>query len=578
MANAQDEGSAVGPPPADPTGPGGPFELVPEEVFGVPVRVFAGAPASMRDILLTTGGYGDRDFLVYEDERYSFGRHLAIVTALAARLHNDYGIGKGDRVAIAMRNYPEWIFTFWATQALGAVSVPLNSWWTGPELRHALEDSEATAVFLDAERLVRLTGLLEGLPLSTVVVTRHDGVVPKGTIAWEEMAAQLDLEAELPPIDIGPDDDSTILYTSGTTGRHKGAVMTQRNHVTNYMNMAMLGSLGRRNGPTPCTLVTYPLFHISGLMIMYTYTAFGGKLNLQYRWDLEGALRIIERERVLALPAVPTVLRQLVESPLLAEHDLSSLVSVATGATPVPPDLIHAIEGVFGGRVTTTNGYGVTETTGGVAVISGDECLREPTSVGRPLAMVDVRVVDPETGRDVATGRVGEVWFRGPNVVRGYWNMPEETVRSFTDGWFHTGDLGHIEQDGQIFLVDRLKDVVIRGGENVYCAEVEAALFEHPAVADVAVIGVPHRLLGEEVAAVVRVEDDASVTTDELRAHVAERLAAFKVPTTVVLRTEPLPCTATGKVLKRELRQEMAGQAAEPLERSQLTQTDRSDR
>jgi long-chain acyl-CoA synthetase len=266
----------------------------------------------------------------------------------------------------------------------------------------------------------------------------------------------------------------------------------------------------------------------------------------------------MQREQVTSFAAVPTILRQLLESPLLDEHDLSSLGTLTSGGAPVPPDLVDRVHERFAARVVPTNGYGLTETTSAVAVNRGQEYLERPDSVGRVMPVIDVRVVDPVRGVDQPAGGLGELWFRGPSVVRGYWNKPEATREAFTDGWFHTGDLGYVDDAAFVHVVDRLKDIVIRGGENVYCVEIEAALFEHPAVADVAVLGVPHRELGEEVAAIVQLRDGSVTTADELRAHVAVRLAHFKVPAHVVFRSEPLPRTATGKVLKRELRDELA--------------------
>jgi long-chain acyl-CoA synthetase len=545
------------------------FEVVEAEVLGVPMRVYANAPASMRAILETTAAQGDRNFLVYRDERYTFRQHLGIVGALATRLREQYGVGKGDRVAIGMRNYPEWVMSFWAVQALGAVAVPLNAWWTGPELAYALEDSGTTVLFMDGERLARLQDHLPQLALPTGIVCRHDGELPAGTERWEDILASLDRSSPLPPADIHPDDDATILYTSGTTGRPKGAIGTQRNHASNFMNTALLGAIGALmstgtlepspDAPSPAALQTFPFFHIGGLSGLYINTGFGGKIVLQYKWDLEEALELIQREKIVALAAVPTVVREILESPLLDRYDLSSVAGISSGGAPVPPDLIRKIDNLFVSKVSPGNGYGLTETTSAIVINFGQEYVGKADSVGRPVVVCDVRVVDPGNGQDQPAGSIGELWFKGPNNVRGYWNKPEATAEAFTGGWFHTGDLGYVDSEGFVFVVDRIKDVVIRGGENVYCAEVEAVLFEHPAVADVAVIGVPHRSLGEEVAAIVHLKPGATVTAAELQEFAAARLARFKVPEHVYFREEPLPRTATGKVLKRDLRDELAG-------------------
>lgn len=556
---------------AELTAEGAPFEIVETVVDGVPMRVFANAPSSLRAILESTRAFATRDFVVFRDERYTFAAHLQIVAGLAGWLHRVHGVEKGDRVALGMRNYPEWLFTFWATQALGAVVVPLNAWWSGPELEYAVRDSGARVVVVDGERLERLAEQLPGLDLAALIVTRHGSELPDGAVRWEDILSGLDQEqgAALPTVDIAPDDDATILYTSGTTGAPKGAIGTHRNHVTNFMNTALLGAIGALmatgttqpapGAPTPAALQTFPFFHIGGLSGLYIYTGFGGKLVLQYKWDLEEALQLIERERIVALAAVPTIVRQILESPLTDQYDLSSVGGISSGGAPVPPDLIARIDEMFTSRVSPANGYGLTETTSAVVINAGAEYVGKANSVGRPVIVADVRVVEPASGEDQPRGSIGELWFRGPNIVRGYWNKSEATAAAFTDGWFHTGDLGYVDEDGFVFVVDRMKDVVIRAGENVYCAEVESVLFEHPGVGDVAIIGLPHRELGEEVAAVVQRKPGVEVSAAALQAHVAHRLARFKVPAHVFFQEDPLPRTATGKVLKRDLREALAG-------------------
>jgi long-chain acyl-CoA synthetase len=529
------------------TSAGGMFQIVEQIVHGVPMRVYAVPPRTLRDVLASTAQFGDNPFLVYQEERWTFSEHLRIVAGVARHFRDAFGVAKGDRVAIAMRNYPEWAMAFWACQALGAVTVPLNAWWTGSELAYALRDSGAKVVVADGDRAERIRSELAGLPVD--VVAAGDG----GT--------------ELPEADIDADDDATILYTSGTTGAPKGAIGTHRNHCTNFLNTVLGGAVGlvlaSESGDVPaappplCALQTFPFFHIAGLTGLYTYTGVGGKLVLMYRWDTTEAVRLIETEQVTALAMVPTLVRRLLESPGLASRELSSLAGIASGGAPVPPDLITRIESDFNRKVSPVNGYGLTETTSAVIANVGERYFEHPDSVGKPVPGTDVRIVDPG-GPDARTGDIGELWVRGPNVVRGYWNRPAETSEAFTDGWFHTGDLGYIDADGYVYVVDRLKDVVIRGGENVYCAEVENVLFQHPAVFDAAVIGLPDPEFGEEVAAVIQPRPGTAAGADDIRAFVADRLAVFKVPTRIVLRDEPLPRNAVGKVLKRELRGQLA--------------------
>jgi long-chain acyl-CoA synthetase len=542
------------------------FQIVEQIVHGVPMRVYAVPPRTLRDVLASTAQFGDNPFLVYQEERWTFSEHLRIVAGVARHFRDAFGVAKGDRVAIAMRNYPEWAMAFWACQALGAVTVPLNAWWTGSELAYALRDSGAKVVVADGDRAERIRSELAGLPVDAVITVRASSPVP-GTLRWEDVVAAGDGGTELPEADIDADDDATILYTSGTTGAPKGAIGTHRNHCTNFLNTVLGGAVGlvlaSESGDVPaappplCALQTFPFFHIAGLTGLYTYTGVGGKLVLMYRWDTTEAVRLIETEQVTALAMVPTLVRRLLESPGLASRELSSLAGIASGGAPVPPDLITRIESDFNRKVSPVNGYGLTETTSAVIANVGERYFEHPDSVGKPVPGTDVRIVDPG-GPDARTGDIGELWVRGPNVVRGYWNRPAETSEAFTDGWFHTGDLGYIDADGYVYVVDRLKDVVIRGGENVYCAEVENVLFQHPAVFDAAVIGLPDPEFGEEVAAVIQPRPGTAAGADDIRAFVADRLAVFKVPTRIVLRDEPLPRNAVGKVLKRELRGQLA--------------------
>ncbi|MCO1656193.1 class I adenylate-forming enzyme family protein [Pseudonocardia humida] len=551
------------------TAPGGPFALAEEEVRGIPMRVYAEGPQTLRDVVLSTAGYGQRTFLVYEDRRWTFAEHLRLVLGLARCLREEYGLAKGERVAVSMRNYPEWSPVLFAAAVAGLVVVPLNAWWTAPELRYALDDSGAKLLVADAERIAVLAGQRAELGIPMIEVRGGDPA--PGVRSWDDVLAGLDPDATAPEVDIHPDDDATILYTSGTTGRPKGAVGSHRNHCTNLMNTLLGGFVSATiaNGgvpptpdpdaPQPGALNTFPLFHIAGLTgLLYTLAA-GAKHASQYRWDAEQAIELVAREQLTGVSGVPTVVRQLVEAATGDPSRIASLAGLSMGGTPVPPDLIGHIDSGFASLVAPANGYGLTETTSAVVSNSGADYVARPDSVGRCVPGADVRVVDPATGDDVADGAVGELWFRGPNVVRGYWNDPEATAAAFTDGWFHTGDLGAV-RDGWVYVVDRLKDVVIRGGENIYCAEVEAALFEHPAVGDVAIVGVPHESLGEEAVAVVQLRPGAVASTADLQAHVRERLAAFKVPAYVVFRDGPLPRTPSGKVLKRDLRGDVAAE------------------
>jgi acyl-CoA synthetase (AMP-forming)/AMP-acid ligase II len=559
------------------TAPGQLFEMDEADIGGVPTRVWKNAPATLRTILEQSKSHKDATFLVYEDERTSFDLHYRQAATLATQLGERFGVAKGDRIAIAMRNFPEWAVAFWAAAAAGAVVVPLNAWWTGPELSYALSDSGARILFADQERVARLGAHWGELPdLRNVIVARTAAALDSRHLRFEEAMGEVPEhsdKAHLPEVDLDPEDDATIFYTSGTTGQPKGAVGTHRNICTNQLSLAFVNARNRlrANDRTEhqqaqaqpertqnAYLLSVPFFHATGChSVLVANTLFGGKLVIMHKWDAGRALELIEREGVTTFGGVPAMVMQVLDHPDFAKRDLSTVRSVGYGGAPAPPDLVRRIKEHFPGG-SPSNGYGLTETSSITTMNAGDDYVRKPDSVGPPVPVVDVKVVDEE-GRTLATGEVGELWIKGPNVVRGYWNKPEATAAAFTDGWLRSGDVARIDDEGFVYIVDRAKDMVIRGGENVYCVEVEAALHEHPGIADAAVIGIPHDVLGEEVGAVVQLRAGFEATEEEVRSFVAERLAAFKVPVRVWFRTDPLPRNPAGKILKRDLREELLG-------------------
>jgi long-chain acyl-CoA synthetase len=546
------------------TAPGQPFEMEEVEIRGIATRTWKHAPPSLRAVLEASRAHGAADFLVYEDEHFSYERHFQLVARTATALAERCGVGKGDRVAIAMRNYPEWSVAFWAASAIGAVVVPLNAWWTATELAYGLRDSGSVAVVCDAERLDRIAEERDGLPdLRSVIAVRDDRPdLPGKAIRFDELIDGIAADTALPDIAIDPEDDATIFYTSGTTGDPKGVLGTQRNICTNLLSLGFATVRGAiRSGNAPGSgpggpnvyLLSVPFFHATGChSILVANLAAGNKIVLMHKWDPTRALELIEREHVNTFGGVPAMVWQVIEHPDFTSYDVSSLRSVGYGGAPAAPELVRKIAEMFPGRM-PSNGYGLTETSSVTTLNAGVDYQQHPDSVGVPVPVCDVQVVDPD-GTPLTTGEVGELWIKGPNVVKGYFNKPEATVESFSDGWLHSGDLARVDGEGFVYIVDRAKDLVIRGGENISSVEVEAALFEHPAVTDAAVIGVPHPVLGEEVGAVVHTAPGVSVSAEDLRAYVEGRIAGFKVPSHIWFLEQPLPRNAAGKILKRDLR------------------------
>ena len=569
------------------------FEMEELDIRGVPTRIWKNAPPSLRSVLDMSLGHGDAVFLVYEDERTTFAEHYRIACTLAHRLRDTFGVQQGDRVAIIMRNLPEWVMAFWAATLAGAIVVPLNAWWSGEELRYGLEDSGSKVAFVDTERVERIRPFLAGLPdMGVVIVADEHRTEATAPLAVSEPAGgapvpewpfalalgTVDETATPPELAIDPEDDATIFYTSGTTGRPKGAVGTHRNMCTNLMSLFFINTRGATrfgSGVAPvgeksqaAFLLSVPLFHATGChSVMVSNLAAGGKLVMMHHFDPERALQLIEREKIATFGGVPAMVMQVLDSPNFSKYDTSSVRGVSYGGAPAPPDLVRRIREAWPiGQ--PSNGYGLTETSSVTSMNSGGDYIAKPESVGPPVPVCDVAVMPEDFPGDEPDDSVprgpdvrGELWIKGPNVVRGYWNRPEETAKTFSHGWLHTGDVARLDEDNFIYIVDRAKDMIIRGGENVYSVQVEAALFEHPAVADCAVIGVPDPTLGEEVGAVIVLRPGTDVAADELTRHVRERLAAFNTPTRYWFRSEALPRNPAGKILKRELRTELLGDA-----------------
>ncbi|MFZ0769348.1 MAG: AMP-binding protein [Acidimicrobiales bacterium] len=560
------------------TAPGQVFETERANVNGLELTVWKHAPATLRQILDLSRHHGSKDFLVYEDRRYTFEEHYLLAATLAQRLI-ECGVTKGDRVAIAARNLPEWVIAFWGSAVTGAVVVPLNAWWTTDELLYGLVDSGTSVLFVDEERLERVRPRLDELgELKTVVVLSEEagrvartGEPDPRITAFHDFVGPIESSATPPDIVLNADDDVTMMYTSGTTGHPKGAVGSHRNIITNFMNLAFSAQRSALRFAPPASngsesvqnsgLLSIPFFHATGShAVLVPSTAAGGKIVMMHHFDAAKALKIIESERITSIGGVPTIAMQIIDHPDFDKYDTSSVKSIAYGGAPAPPDLVRRLRALFPlGQ--PSNGYGLTETSAGISGNAGADYVSKPESCGPAYPVNEVAIVPEdyeglEPGDELPRGPdvVGELWIKGPNVIRGYWNKPEATAKAFTNGWLHSGDVARIDDEGFIYIVDRAKDMIIRGGENVYSVIVEAAIFEHPDVADCAVVGLPHPTLGEEVAAVIVLRPGRVIEGEEISRHVATRLARFEVPTRVIFRSSPLPRNPQGKVLKRELR------------------------
>ncbi len=543
------------------------FAVTEVEVRGQKLKAFAMAPPSLRELWQLSAGYADRDYLVYQDERWTYAEAHEQVASVANWLLAN-GVQPGDRVAIAMRNYPEWLLSYWAIVSVGAACVGMNAWWVTDEMLFGIEDASPKVIIGDQERLHRIADHSDKLGGATLVGVRLDEDLPCETVPWTDLIAK---GGALPEVTVDPDDDACIFYTSGTTGRPKGAQLTHRGCVNNVMNVAFASmaqgrAVARAQGteeellaqepPVPSALVTTPLFHVTANnCVAHAATLAGGKLTHMYRWDAGEALRLIEREKVTALTGVPVMAREVINHPDFANTDTSSLMTLGGGGAQLPPDLVGKIDNSVETAKPNT-GYGMTETCGIITAIAAEFFVDRPDSAGPAMPTFDVRCVD-EDGNDVPPGEAGEIWVKGAPVIKGYLNRPDATAETITDGWLHTGDMGKLDEDGFIYIVDRVKDMVLRGGENIYCAEVENTIFKHDAVAEVSAFGIPDDRLGEEVGVAVVLRDGLSVTADELRAHCADLVAKHKIPRYIWFLDKPLPRNANGKFLRRELKESL---------------------
>lgn len=542
------------------TAPGGPYELqITAGVHG-PLKVFATGPATLRELYADT--ISDQTFIVYEQERMSFAEAYAASAKIGHILVNDLGVSHGDRVAISMRNYPEWMLAFAAITSIGAIAVAMNALWTAEEMEYGLTNSGTKVLFADQERLDRFAEC-PGSPDVKLVAVRPTRMIPGALDLTAAMAALSDVD--MPEVEVTPFDAATILYTSGSTGHPKGVVSSHRNIVSALLSwevdIASQVTAAEANGeipasaapaPQPSVLLAVPLFHVLGLHAVYLMCFRAQrKLVAMYKWDPAEAAGIIEREQIASFVGPPAMTGDMVREARITNRNLRSLQVVGGGGAARAPEQVRQIDAVFANAIPNT-GWGMTETNAIGTTINGAEYLARPDSAGRCLAVLEMRIVD-ETNTPVPPGERGELQIRGTSLFSGYWNRPEVNAEVFVDGdWFRTGDVATIDTEGYLYIVDRIKDLIIRGGENIGCGQVEAALLMHPDVYEAAVFAVPDERLGEEVATTIYASPD--LDPDTLREFLSAHLARYEIPRYIFVHDGPLPRTGSGKLFKRELR------------------------
>jgi steroid-24-oyl-CoA synthetase len=538
------------------TAEGMPFVIRTENIRGTDQKVFVNQPGNLRDVWGMMLGHGDKEYIIYGDERYSYADVIHKASKFAQALVDDYGVKKGDTVALAMRNYPEWPVAYMGIVAAGGIAVLMNSWWGAEELDWAMKDCGATVAVADGPRAANI----RACSADVAIIVARDALPEGGPAQSFEDALTGKVALQWPDVDLGPDDIAMMPYTSGSTGFPKGAYSDHRaviavmfNWVCIALAMKMLGRTNPDPDFQPKMLVAVPFFHVTGLLpVMMVSGLVGRKLVLMHKWDVEQAFQLIEAEGITAMTGVPTMSYEMAASPLREKYDLSTLVDIGGGGAARPPEHVKMIADAFKGS-NPGIGYGLTETNALGALLSGEEYIAHPNSTGKPTPpMVDIKLKAPD-GSEVPQGERGEICIKSVVNVVGYWNNPEATARAFKDGWFHTGDIGYQDEDGYLYIVDRMKDIIIRGGENISSLEVEGVLHGHPDVADVMVFSLPCMRMGEIVGAAI-VPENGNFDQAKLLADASKHLARFKLPERIWVREEALPLIASGKIDRQAVR------------------------
>lgn len=548
------------------TAPGAPFELTEVSVRGRPMRAYKNAPATLPELIDAARAHGAKEFMAYQGERWSYDRFFAAVDALAGRLQAQVNIRPGDRIAIAMRNRPEWAVAFFAAALVGALPVPLNSFGTGSELRAAIASVAPRVLFCDGERLQRLEPELAALGCH-VVVAGAPNDESRGLLGFDAVSSPGGPARQ--PVTVQPDDPALLLFTSGASARPKAVQSSHRAVCQAVFNIDFIGALSGMTSPAavatlmaralaPTTLTVVPLFHVSGLHAQLLTTLRNGRrLVFMHRWEPAQALRMIQDEKITQFNGAPSMVQQLMGVPGFDPSSTArTLGGVGFGGAGLSQRLVQSVLGLFPNSMSGI-GFGLTETNGAVSAISGSLFEAKPHSSGPLSPLTEVRIVGLD-GHTLPAGQSGEIWVRGVTVMQQYWGQPEATAQVLQDGWFRTGDIGYLDDEGFLFVVDRIKDVINRSGEKIAAAEVESCLSELPDVEEAAVIALPDAVTGEAVVAVVVPRPGATLEPEQVQAHVAARLASYKVPSRVVIRDERMPRNPAGKLLKGELKAKYA--------------------
>ena len=557
------------------TAPNGVFEVFTKVRNGVIYPAFITLPNNLGEMFKNAADtHGHADFLVYQDERYSFETLYQLALSFREVLRVQYNIKKGDKVVIAMRNYPEWLVSFMGITMLGAVAVPINAWWSQQELLHVIEHSQALLVITDDKRYDILQASLLHINMPCLIarpseqqgndlclMRKIESVIKKSVSAshTQNKSGTKPTTDTMSSDDVLLNDAASIFYTSGSTGFPKGAVSTHESILTALNTWLMLGAAaGIANGTAnvepaypPAALMTVPLFHVTGCHTLFLLSMLTGRKTVMMPyWDAELALMLIEKERVTYFNGVPTMSMELMTHPQRHQYDLTSLLDICAGGAARAPEHVRKICQSFP-QGNPSCGYGLTETNALGAVNGPVEYLAKPTSAGLPTPpIVDVQIFNDDN-QSLSQGQVGEIVIKSIANISGYWRDDAATAAAFSNGYFKTGDLGFLDEDGFIHIVDRIKDIIIRGGENISCLEVESALYKHSQVVETSVFALPDSRLGEVPGAVVYVKNIKEIDEDSLRAFLTSLIAHFKMPSKIWLVEQKLPRLGSGKIDKR---------------------------